>query len=118
MKTNYFPPKSSAFQLSLLLLLALLPGCKKDLGNYDYRTTARRILISDRAALYDFLRSTDSYYIGLQLGLNSDCTRGICFVPIANPEVKMDCVLIHMNQHKLTAVEEAFVEELKRLMHP
>ena len=39
MKTNYFPPKSSAFQLSLLLLLALLPGCKKDLGNYDYRTT-------------------------------------------------------------------------------
>lgn len=87
-------------------------------NNYDYRTTARRILISDRAALYDFLRSTDSYYIGLQLGLNSDCTRGICFVPIANPGVKMDCVLIHMNQHKLTAVEEAFVEELKRLMHP
>jgi DNA-binding transcriptional LysR family regulator len=85
-------------------------------NNYDYRTTARRILVSDRAALYDFLRSTNSYYIGLRLGNNSKCTHGIRFVPIANPEVKMDCTLIHMKQHRLTAIEEDFVKELKRLM--
>lgn len=85
-------------------------------NNYDYRTTARRILVSDRAALYDILRSTDAYYVGLHLGDTSDCNQGVCFVPIRNPSVEMDCVLLHMKPHRLTGVEQEFIAELQKLL--
>lgn len=84
-------------------------------NNYDYRTVARRILVSDRAALYDILRETNAYYIGLNLGSTSLCTNDICFKPIRDADVKMDCTLVHLNNHVLSETEREYVDELHRL---
>ena len=85
-------------------------------NNYDYRTVSQRILVSDRAALYDILRSTKAYYIGLNLGETSQCTQDIVFRPIHGAEVQMDCTLIYLNGHKLTPIETEFIDEMKRIM--
>ncbi len=85
-------------------------------NSYDYRTVAKRILVSDRAALYDLLRATNAYYIGLNLGANSACIEGIRFLPLRDADVNMDCVLIHMKQHRVTAIEEEYIAEIKHLL--
>ena len=85
-------------------------------NNYDYRTVAKRILVSDRAGLYDLLRSTDAYYIGLNLRDTSCCTSGIRFLPLSDADVTMDCSLVYMKQHRLTTVEEEYIAEIKRLL--
>ena len=86
------------------------------INNYDYRTVAKRILVDDRAGLYDLLRATDAYYVGLNLGVTSSCTQGIRFLPLSDADVKLDCALIYMKQHRLTAIEEEYIEEMKRLL--
>lgn len=86
------------------------------INNYDFRTVARRILVSDRAALYDILRETNAYYIGLNLGDTSQCAKGIRFMPIQSADVKMDCVLIALKDHILNETEKEFVEEIKGLL--
>ena len=85
------------------------------INNYDYRTVAKRILVSDRAGLYDLLRSTDAYYIGLNLGHTSSCSEGIRFLPLQNA-VNIDCALIYMEQHHLTSIENEFIAEMKYLL--
>lgn len=85
-------------------------------NNYDYRTVSRRILVSDRAALYDILRSTNAYYIGMNLGNASQCTQDIVFRPICQAEVRMDCFLIYMRGHRLTTIETEFIQELKGIL--
>lgn len=85
-------------------------------NNYDFRTVARRILVSDRAALYDLLRSTEAYYIGLNLGSTSQCTDHICFIPLRGANVPMDCALVYLKNHTLTQTEKEFIEEMKQLL--
>ena len=85
-------------------------------NNYDYRTVAKRILVNDRAGLYDLLRATDAYYIGLNLRDTSSCTSGIRFLPLSDADLNMDCSLVYMKQHRLTAVEEEYIAEIKRLL--
>lgn len=85
-------------------------------NNYDYRTVSQRILVSDRAALYDILRSTKAYYVGLNLGDTTQCTQDIVFRPITGAEVQMDCSLVYLKGHKLTGIENEFIEEMKRIM--
>lgn len=87
------------------------------INNYDFRTVARRILVSDRAALYDLLRETDAYYIGLHLGDTSLCTEGIRFMPIREADVKMDCILICLKDHALSETEKEFVEEMRSILY-
>ena len=85
-------------------------------NNYDYRTVAKRILVSDRAGLYDLLRTTDAYYIGLNLGGSSLCTQGIRFLPLQGADLNMDCALVYMKQHRLTDIEQEFIAEMKRIL--
>lgn len=85
-------------------------------NDYDYRTVAKRILVSDRAALYDLLRSTDAYYIGLNLGGSSSCTKGIRFLPLQDADLSMDCALVYMKHHRFTEIEEEFISEIKSLL--
>ena len=84
-------------------------------NNYDYRTVAKRILVSDRAGLYDLLRETNAYYIGLNLGQTSLCTPGIRFLPLTNA-VDIDCALVYSKQHRLTGIEEEYIAEMKHLL--
>ncbi len=84
-------------------------------NNYDYRTVAKRVLVSDRAGLYDLLRATDAYYIGFNLGQTSLCTHGIRFLPLVNA-VDFDCALVYMKQHQLTSIEEEYIAEMKHLL--
>jgi DNA-binding transcriptional LysR family regulator len=84
-------------------------------NNYDYRTVARRILVSDRAALYDILRETDAYYIGLNLRSTSGCTGGVCFRPIRDADVKMDCTLVYLKNHVLSETEKEYIAELRQI---
>ncbi|MEA4965565.1 MAG: LysR family transcriptional regulator [Oscillospiraceae bacterium] len=85
-------------------------------NNYDFRTVARRILVSDRAALYDILRDTNAYYVGLNLGDTSRCTNHVLFKPIEGADVLMDSILIRMKQHHLTSIETEYVEEVKAII--
>jgi len=85
--------------------------------NYDYRTVSQRILVSDRAALYDLLRSTKAYYVGLNLGDTSQCTQDIIFRPIDGAEVRMDCSLIYLKGHRLTPIEQEYIDEMKRILN-
>jgi len=83
---------------------------------YDFRTVAKRILVSDRAALYDILRDTNAYYLGLNLSDTSKCTTDICFMPIRDADVTMDCALVYLKSRVLTDAENEFISEMRALL--
>lgn len=81
--------------------------------NYDFRSVKKRIVLSDRAFVYDVLQSTEAYYIGMDMR-NLPIGKTIKYIPLADTDITLDCVVIYLESHTLTPLELEFIEELRK----
>lgn len=83
---------------------------------YDTETVKKRIVVNDKSMMYEVLTHTNAYYIGANLDFLSPGNGQICYLPIADTYITLECALLYLNQHNLTNYELEFIEEVKELL--
>ena len=83
---------------------------------YDFTTVKRRIVVNDKAMMYEVLARTDAYYIGMNLSSLAPGNGNLRYVPIEDTDITLECVLLYLRQHSLTELEKEFVEELRGIL--
>lgn len=84
--------------------------------NYDYKSVTKRILVSDRAALYDLLRHTDAYRIGADMGDSSYGTADIRYIPIEDADSQMEYIFIWQKLKPPTPAESEFIDVFTKMI--
>ena len=84
-------------------------------NGYSPHTLKSRIVINDKSTMYALLTNTDAYYIGLNLSNLRGGNHDVRYLPIQDLNNAYELVLIHLNQHTLTPVEEEFVADIRSI---
>ncbi len=82
---------------------------------YSPQTLKSRIVINDKSTMYALLTNTDAYYTGLNLSNLRRGNHDVCYLPIRDLNSSYELVLIHLNQHTLTTVEEEFLADIRSI---
>lgn len=87
-----------------------------EVPHYNPKSVNKRIIINDKATMYQLLTHTQAYYMGMNLEGVFDKDWQIDYIPIMDPDSQLECALIYQENHKFTQLEIDFIDQLKKTL--